>query len=530
MPRLTRRQVLAGSAATLALTAYLPTGFAYAEEPGKPGGTLVIVSSQVPRHLNGAVQSGIATAVPSTQLFASPLRYDANWKPHPYLAEKWDVAEDGLSVTLHLVKDATFHDGKPITSEDVAFSIMTIKANHPFKTMFAPVKEVETPDPQTAVIKLEHPHPALLLCMSPALCPILPKHVFGEVKDIRDTPLNSKPVGSGPFMFESFTPGQSIVLKKNPNFFLKGLPYLDKIIINIIPDPSALVLTVQNGSAGMAPFLSGPDDIKRLEKVAALSVTAKGYEGIGPINWLAFNTKAEKLKDVRVRQAIGYAIDRNFITKALMRGTAQPQFGPIIDSSPFADAKIPHYDVDLDKAKALMKEAGHEKGMDLTVDYLPGAPDQQKNVAEYLKSQLKKVGINVTVRASPDFPTWARRISNYDYEMSMDLVFNWGDPVIGVARTYVSSNIVKGVIWSNTAQYDNPKVDTLLHEAGQEMNTDKRKTLYDEFQMIVGHDLPIYWINAVPYHTVFDKRLGNPPETIWGPMSPMDTVYWKEKA
>ena len=115
---------------------------------------MVMVSTQVPRHLNPAVQSGIATAVPGTQIFASPLRYDADWNPHPYLAESWKVADDGLSVTLNLVKGAKFHDGKPITSEDVKFSIETIKAHHPFKTMFEPVTSIETPDEHTAVVRL----------------------------------------------------------------------------------------------------------------------------------------------------------------------------------------------------------------------------------------------------------------------------------------------------------------------------------------------------------------------------------------
>jgi peptide/nickel transport system substrate-binding protein len=86
-----------------------------------------------------------------------PLRYDENWNPQPYLAEKWEIAEDGLSVTLHLVKGTTFHDGKPITSEDVAFSVMTVKEYHPFHSMFAPVEKVETLDPQTAVIRLNKP-------------------------------------------------------------------------------------------------------------------------------------------------------------------------------------------------------------------------------------------------------------------------------------------------------------------------------------------------------------------------------------
>ncbi|MGB2201343.1 MAG: ABC transporter substrate-binding protein, partial [Pseudooceanicola atlanticus] len=96
--------------------------------------SLLVGSAQVPRHFNGAIQSGIATAMPGTQLFASPLMYSDSWDPMPYLAESWETSDDGLSVTLKLVEGATFHDGEPITSEDVAFSIMTIKANHPFKT------------------------------------------------------------------------------------------------------------------------------------------------------------------------------------------------------------------------------------------------------------------------------------------------------------------------------------------------------------------------------------------------------------
>ncbi len=492
------------------------------------GGTLVIVSTQVPRHLNGAVQSGIATAMPSTQIFASPLRYDDEWNPHPYLAKSWELSDDGLTLTLHLVENATFHDGTPVTSKDVAFSIRTIKENHPFKTMFEPVEAVETPDDHTAVIKLSKPHPALLLALSPALCPILPEHVYGDGQDPKTHPANSAPVGSGPFMLEEFTPGEAIVLKKNPNFFIEGRPKLDEIIYRIIKDENALLIAMENGEADMAPFLGSSTAIKRMQKVDALEVTDKGYEGIGPINWLAFNTASEKLKDPRVRQAIAYAVDRNFITKALHRGVSKQQRSPIIESSPFFDPTIEPYDVDLDKAKALMEEAGFGDGMSLTVDYIPGGDEQQKNVAEYLKSQLKKIGIEVEVRASPDFPTWAKRVSTHDFELTMDIVFNWGDPVIGVHRTYLSTNIVPGVIWSNTQSYANPKVDELLNAAAVETDVEKRKQLYAEFQQIVAQDMPIYWINALPYFTAYDKRLKNPPLSIWGPMSPLDELEWSE--
>lgn len=511
------------SAAVAAATLALP---AAAQE--NAGGTLIIGTQATPRHLNGAIESGTATAGPSTQIFASLLRYDENWNPHPYLAESWEVAEDGLSATFHLVKNATFHDGTPVTSEDVAFSIMTTKANHPFKTMFGPVEAIETPDEHTAVFRLSQPHPALLLALSPALSPILPKHIYGDGQDIRSHPANTAPVGSGPFMLESYAPGESIILKKNPDFFREGYPKLDEIIIRTIKDENSLLIALENGEVDMMPFLAGSTGVRRMGGVDRLTVTDQGYAGIGPINWLAFNTKSEKLSDVRVRQAIAYAVDRNFITKALMRGIAKPQRGPIIESSPFFDESIEAYDVDLDKANALMAEAGFGDGMKLTVDFLPSGPEQQKNVAEYLKSQLKKIGIEVEVRSSPDFPSWAGRISNYDFELTMDIVFNWGDPVIGVHRTYLSTNIVPGVIWSNTQQYQNEKVDEILDAAGKAKDQEERKALYAEFQQIVGQELPVYWINALPYKTVYDNRLGNPPLSIWGTMSPLDEVYWKE--
>ncbi|RFP88549.1 ABC transporter substrate-binding protein [Rhodobacteraceae bacterium 63075] len=492
------------------------------------GGTLVIASSQVPRHLNGAVQSGIATAVPSTQIFASPLRYDENWEPQPYLAESWQVSDDGMSVTLNLVQDATFHDGEPVTSEDVAFSIMTTKENHPFKSMFAPVESIETPDAHTAVIKLSQPHPALLLALSPALAPVLPKHVFGDGQDPKSHPANSDPVGSGPFMLEEFTAGEAIVLKKNPDFFIDGRPKLDEIIVRIIKDPSALLIAMENGEADMYPFMAGSQEIRRLEGADHLEITNEGYAAVGPLNWLAFNTANEKLSDVRVRRAIAYALDREFITNALHRGVSQPQRGPIIESSPFFTMPDETYDTDLDKANALMEEAGYGDGMELTIDFIPGPKEQQQSVAEYLKSQLKKIGIALTVRAAPDFPTWAGRVGGHDFELTMDIVFNWGDPVIGVHRTYLSDNIRKGVIWSNTQQYSNARVDELLAQAAVETDMDKRKALYAEFQQIIAQDLPLYTINALPYHTAYDKKLVNPPKGIWGTMHPMDRVEWSE--
>lgn len=524
---ITRRTLIA-TAASLALALGLQP--AAAQQPTQ-GGDLVMISTQTPRHLNPAVQSGIATAMPGTQIFASPLRMDENWNAQPYLAESWEWAEDGLSLTLKLVERATFHDGHPITSADVAFSIETIKANHPFKTMFAPVESIDTPDDLTAVINLSQPHPALILALSGALCPIIPQHIYGDGQDVASHPANAAPVGSGPFKLESFAPGEQIVMVRNEDFFIEGRPYLDRIIIRLVRDTSASLLSMEAGEGDMLPFLTTSQGISRLTEADGIEVTDKGYAAVGPINWLAFNMRQGPLAEKAVRQAIGYAIDRNFVTKALMRGVSAPQRSPIVESSPFFNEDIPAYDFDLDKANALLDEAGFpmqgDQRFSLTVDYIPGNDEQQRNVAEYLRSALGKVGIGIEVRASADFPTWAKRMAAGDFEMSMDSVFNWGDPVIGVHRTYLTDNI-RPVVWANTQGYSNPKVDEILAAAAIELDEARRKALYDEFQMIVGEDLPVYWINALPYHTAYDARLGNVPVSIWGPMQSFDEVYWTE--
>jgi peptide/nickel transport system substrate-binding protein len=487
--------------------------------------------TQTPRHFNGAVQSGVATALPSSQIFASPLRYDDNWNPKPYLAKSWDVSPDGLSVTLHLVDNAVFQDGQPITSEDVAFSIMTIKDNHPFKTMMAAVDKVDTPDPHTAIIRLSHPHPALLLAMSPALMPILPKHVYGDGQDIKTHPANLKPVGSGPFKLTDYKQGEYYTLEKFDRFFIPGRPKLDKIVVRIVSDPNAALVSMERGDANILPFVTAIRDIERLKKIQNIFVTDKGSAGTGPLNWLAFNTRKKPLDDVRVRQAIAYAINRDFIIKKLMGGLAKPATGPIAPGSVFENDKVNAYQYDPKKSASLLDEAGYPKKPDgsrlsLTIDYIPGADEQQRNIAEYLRSALKPVGIELEVRAAPDFPTWAQRVSNYDFDLTMDTVFNWGDPVIGVDRTYLTSNIKKGIIWSNTQQYSNPKVDELLNAAAQETSLEKRKQLYAEFQKIVVDDVPIYFINETPYYIAFDKGLGDLPTSIWGVMSPLDELYW----
>ncbi len=484
------------------------------------GGVLVIGTTQKPRHLNSAVQSGIATMFPAAQLFASPLRMDAQWKPQPYLAEKWELSSDNRSVSLTLRKDAVFHDGKPITSEDLKFSIETIRDHHPFKSMYAPVNAVTISDAKTAVVRLAEPHPALLLAMSTSLTPIIPKHIFGDGTDPKVHPRNGNPVGSGPFKLVEFKPGEHVVMERFDRFFLKDMPRLDRVIIKEYKDPASLLLAFERGEIDVHQGIGDPRDLERAKKISNVQLVRGAAPAIGPLLWLAFNTKSPKLADKRVRQAISYAIDRKFILESLLGGLHKASTGPIASGSPFYSAEVEAYAFNPAKATQLLDAAGLKPGaggvrLSLEIDTIPGS-GELKTIQEYLKPALAKVGIDVAVRASPDFPTWARRVSTHQFEMSMDSVWNWGDPVIGVHRTWLSSNIKPGVIWSNTQNYVNPKVDELLAAAGQEMNVAKRKALYKDMQKLVVDDCAVAFLVEATFTEGYHGKVAAPPKGIWG--------------
>ena len=516
---------------------WMPSGGFAAEPEGdipSPGGELVVSLYATPPHLNPAIQSGFATAFPGAQIFAGLLRFDTEWKPHPYLAEKWEISKDGLSVTFHLVKNAVFHDGKPITSEDVAFSIMTVKALHPFKSMMAPVDRVETPDPHTAIVRLKKPHPALLLAMSPALLPILPKHIYGNVEKVKGHPANNNPIGSGPFKLVSFIPGKEIRLVKNENFFIKGRPHMDRLTIKIIRNTLEEALDMETGDSDMMTSFQDLDELNQLRNLDHVAVIKNGFKGIGPMYWLAFNLRQKPFNDVRVRKAMAYVIDTKFIVDTMFHGETVIETGPISSNSPFYSSDVNPYKQDFEKANRLLDEAGYPrnemgKRFSFRLIYMPEKAGTNRKIAEYLRQLfLRNLGVETVVEHPEDFKAWVRKVAVWDFDATLDDVFNWGDPVIGVHRTYLSSNIRKGVIWSNTQGYSNPKVDALLEQAGSELDFQKRYALYAKFQKIIADELPVYPIYQPFFAIAYDKNLGGVNQSIWGLMTPLDTVYWKK--
>ncbi|HXZ37530.1 MAG TPA: ABC transporter substrate-binding protein [Thermodesulfobacteriota bacterium] len=529
--KMSRNQLIAVPLMVFLFVFAFAPGQALAQADKTPrGGTLKMIY-QEPTHLNMAIVSGTPTGVPALQIFAGLVQFDENFKPQPYLAKKWEVSADGKNYTFYLEEGATFHDGKPITSEDVAFSLETVKANHPFGVaMFRAVDRIDITDPHKVIFRLNHPYPAFMAATHPLLLPVIPKHIYGP-GEIRKNPANQKPVGSGPFKFVEWKRGQHIILERNENFFRKGKPYLDRIILEFITDSNARTVAMETGATHIIPFsyLSG-DDALRLAKLPQFAMTQKGYEAIGARTWFAVNLRKPPLNDKRVRKAIAHALDRNFIVKEIFRDFGKPATAPFHHAGPFYNGKLPQYELNLNKANQLLDEAGFKRKTDgmrfsLNVDWIPTPTNQA--VCEYTREQLKKVGINANLRASPDFPGWAAKISAWDFDLNFDSVFDYPDPVIGIERMYISKNI-KNLIWTNTMGYNNPEVDRLFAEAQVEQNFAKRKNLYHKVQEILMDELPLIWLQEGGFYTFYSKEFDGIPMDVWGVLNPYDTIYWRK--
>lgn len=508
-----------------------------AEEDTGPvsGGTLVVSTQTQAQHFNSNMASGTAPGLPSAQLFASPLKFDGDYNPQPYLAESWEFTNDGLTLTLNLVDNAVFHDGVAIKASDVAFSIEMNKASHPFSTMFGPVESVDTPDDTTVVINLSQAHPGILIAMSPVLLPVMPEHVYGEAfaaGEIREFAGNSDPsvlVGSGPFTLNEFDPTNGIIRLDRFDDFFEGPAYVDELVIQTIQDPNTVLIALENQEVHITN-MQGVADLDRANELDGIAVTPEGTEGIGAVVSMEYNLEDEVLSNVDVRKAIAYAIDKDFILDELQGGLAFRAKSPIHPGSPFYDDSIEGYEFDPVKAGELLDAAGFpadgdgNRGISLTMDYIPGVPDYQQNLAEYIRSALDDVGIALEVRSSPDIGTWIGYLAPRDYDLTMNILFMWADPTIGVHRSFLEANI-QPIPFANNSAYINADLEATLGKAGVATDLDERKALYADAQATLADELPFHWIETLPTHSVYNEVVQNPPLTIWGTMSPLNEVW-----
>jgi peptide/nickel transport system substrate-binding protein len=492
-------------------------GASRAAEPVR-GGTMVMIVTPEPSTLaHYAVSAGNIPPI-ATQVYEGLVTYDWDLKPQPNLAKSWDIAPDGKTITFKLQDGVTFHNGKPFTSADVQYSYMEIlKKYHPTApVILAELTSVDTPDPLTVVLNLANPAPYLMKALAGRDLPIVCKSVF-EGTDILQNPTANKPIGTGPYKFVQWEHGQYVRLDRNDKYWKPGLPYLNRIIARFIPDAATRSAAMEAGETHFAAYSAvNYSDLARMKTNPILGLETRGYEMTPALSVLELNSRHPHLDKKEVRQAIAYAIDRKVILKDVMYGYGTPATGPL--SRKFAPDglytdDVIHFDVPdrLDIANKLLDGAGVPRGdggMRFAVHLeVNSFGEQWLRQAEYLKQALAQVGIDVTLR-SEDTAAWLRRVyTDYDYDINEPFLSQGIDPVIGLNRQYLSSQIRKGVTFVNDSFYSNPEIDSLLAAGAREVDPAKRGDIYKKVQKILVEDSPLVWLIDVDYVTVFNKKL-----------------------
>jgi peptide/nickel transport system substrate-binding protein len=512
------RRVLVGAAFAAALVLGLPG--AHAQAPAR-GGTLVILTTPEPTTLTNALTSAATPTEVGTKIYDGLLEYDMAMNPIPSLAESWTISPDGKSVTFKLRHGVTWHDGKPFTSADVQFSLMeVVKKFHPRGPgNLGPVRGVETPDPYTAVLRLDHPYPPLMKGLGSSESPIVPKHLY-DGTDIRNNPANNKPVGTGPFMFSNWERGSAITLVRNPKYWREGKPYLDRVIYRFINDAATRAAAMERQEAHVATFGTiVPAEMQRLAKLPYLEIAKGGYEGMAPILSLEINTRKPPLDNVKVRQAIAYAIDRKFVADNIWYGLGKPAVGPLSSvykgAGMFTESGIQRYDVAdrLKRASELLDQAGFPLKPDgtrftLVHDVGPYGEDYRR-LGEYLVQALGRVGIKVTLR-NEDWGAWLRRIyTDYDYDFTSGWMVGMGDPTLGVQRLYTTSTIKSGLAFNNGTRYSDPEIDQLWSAAAVELDKNKRNETMHKIQRKLTVDSPLVWLLELDMVAMENKQVKN---------------------
>jgi peptide/nickel transport system substrate-binding protein len=525
MDGLTRRDLFAGVAAI-----GLAPAIADAEGVPKSGGTLSTILTPEPPILVLGVNNQGPTQTAASKIFEGLLQYSFKLEPLPLLAKSWSLSDDKKSYTFKLQENVTFHDGQPFTADDVIFSITKFQTelSPRARTIFAKIKEATSPDPLTVVFTLDSPFDPFILMFDVAVAAIVPKHIY-DGTDYRTNPANQHPIGTGPFQFVEWQRGNFIRMKRFDQYWVKGQPYLDEIIYNIIPDSQSRGLALQTGKVQLTQANDiEPFDVPRFKKMANLEVELKGWEYSSPISWIEVNTRVKPLDDVRVRQAISHALDRNFILNKLWFGIGKVATGPIASTTRFYDPKVAKLQAyDPNKAKELLDAAGlkpNAKGVRFTIKQL-ALPygEVWMRLAEYFRTALGHVGIEVVLETT-DAGAWAKRIGDWDYETSTNFVSQYGDPTLGVERTYVSTNIKK-ITFTNTGGYSNPKIDALFTTARESADAEVRAKAFSEIQAILCEEIPQIWLMEMAWPTISDKKLHNVITTAAGPNAGFSGVW-----
>lgn len=466
----------------------------FADEPNY-GGTVVVAVSGDPGGLNPAITTqGGVHAICGT-IFSGLVAQDFDLNPVPDLAERWDISADGRTYTFYLAPNAVFHDGVPVTSEDVRYSFQEIllKYHSRARASFGDnLKQILTPNAHTVVFEFARPYAAFLQLIDVTNGPIMPKHLY-ENTDPLTNEYNIKPVGSGPYKFSEWAKGDRIVLARNENYFKTGKPYLDRIVYKVTPSAASAAIAFENGEIDY--FSPTPLDVVRLEKLPNVTLTEKGREGYATVETVVLNNTRGPLKDVKVRQAMAYAIDKNYIVDKVAFGRAAAATGPISSSLKWAyNPNVLRYEHNLPLANQMLDEAGYARGTDGVRFHLKYVyAESYGKIVDVLRDQLREAGIELDLQLMEFSSAVDMVYIKKDFDMGFSSFENGPDPDIGVKRTVISTNIGP-IPFSNGAGYNNPRVDELFTLAASETDKQKRAAYYFEAQEILTKEVPYLWL------------------------------------
>lgn len=448
----------------------------------------------------------------NSAMFNSLLEVDFDGAYIPSLAKSWDIDKDNNTITFHLRDDVKFSDGTPLTAKDVEFSYYVLADptyDGPIALSAAGIKGfkeynegnadkiegIKVIDDHTIQIQLEK---VLGTSLSDLNIPVIPQHYYGKdfAKGKLDgvKALEQQPLGSGPYVFEKFVPGQEVRLVANENYW-KGAPKIKHLIFKTTTEETAVQM-LQTGETDYetSNITAKKDNVELLESLGFVDYSLLPTNGYG---YIAFNHKLPKFQDVRVRKALAYGLNRQAIVDAVYQGLAEVRDVPQSKVSwAYPDEKdIIHYDYNPEKAKQLLDEAGWKVGPDgyrykdgqkFTIHFLASSPNPVNDaLVPMAVENYKELGIEFV--AEPlDFNAIIEKVNKGDFEMYF---MAWGlTPEPDPYTTFFS----KGS--QNKIGYANPKVDELILKGREETDINKRKEIYHELYKVLNDDLPYIFL------------------------------------
>lgn len=438
----------------------------------------------------------------------------------PSLAEKWEVSEDGKTYLFYLRKGVKFHSNKKFkpsrdfNADDVLFSFnRQLDPSHPYHKvsggnydyfigmdMANIIDKVEKVDDYTVKFSLKVPNAPFLANLGMDFTSIFSKEYADKMLKIgKPENVDKKPIGTGPFKFVSYKKDSALRYVAFQNYW-EGKSKLDRLVFSITPDASVRYAKLQKGECHAAPY-PNPGDIEKLKSDSTITLLSKPGLNIG---YLGFNTAVKPFDNLKVRKALSYAVNKSAIIESVYQGAGQVAKNPIPPTMWSYNDDVKDYDYNPKKAKALLKEAGFEKGMNVELWAMPVSRPYNPNarrMAEMIQEDWKNVGINAKI-VSYEWGEYLKRLRNGEHQAAL---MGWtgdnGDPD-NFLNTLLSCSATES--GSNYAKFCNKTFDDLVVNAVQENNQEKRVALYEKAQQLFKEQAP--WITIAHSTTYFPVR------------------------